>query len=485
MAYRSRREKNSKKIVFLLCLLACLILVALVAVFGYQNSNAKVTDVAYVDTVANWTSTGKEGTVNRFSGVALSEDTWSVPAGDIAVKEFLVNTGDQVEAGTPLFTYDVQKIQEELDQAKIDLDRLNNEISSLDATIQQLEYEKSSASAEDQGNYTIQIQEQELQKQQKQLDLQSKQAEIDKMNSTVSNATVTSQIDGTVQYINTAAVSGSGSGENSGTASQTSGTSADPIITVVKSGELKVKGNVNEQNVGEIVLDMPVIVYSRVDDKTWTGKVESIDSGSQSGTGDAEASGESAEGSSGEDSSASYPFYVVLDSSDGLMAGQHVYIEKDVGQNREKKGIWLPDYLIDQTDESYPFVWASHNGKLTKHGVTLGRHDDDLGEYLIKDGLELSDSIAVPDDYLKSGMKTAPMSEKPAGTKVNSAGNSSSSASVTPSAAAEGAKGSSGSGSGNAAASSQADSSGDSSQAGASGGTGQDRAGSIESYTGE
>lgn len=30
--------------------------------------------------------------------------------------------------------------------------------------------------------------------------------------------------------------------------------------------------------------------------------------------------------------STSYPFYVELDSSDGLMLGQHVYIERDTGQ---------------------------------------------------------------------------------------------------------------------------------------------------------
>ena len=45
-------------------------------------------------------------------------------------------------------------------------------------------------------------------------------------------------------------------------------------------------------------------------------------------------------GSSGDDttSSSSYPFYVTLDSSDGLMLGQHVYIEIDTRHADTKTG---------------------------------------------------------------------------------------------------------------------------------------------------
>ena len=34
--------------------------------------------------------------------------------------------------------------------------------------------------------------------------------------------------------------------------------------------------------------------------------------------------------------STSYPFYVELDSSENLMLGQHVYIERDIGQDEKK-----------------------------------------------------------------------------------------------------------------------------------------------------
>ena len=44
--------------------------------------------------------------------------------------------------------------------------------------------------------------------------------------------------------------------------------------------------------------------------------------------------------------SSSYPFYVEMDSSEGLMLGQHVYIEMDYGQTDARDGLWLDEYYI-------------------------------------------------------------------------------------------------------------------------------------------
>jgi len=86
--------------------------------------------------------------------------------------------------------------------------------------------------------------------------------------------------------------------------------------------------------------------------------------------------------------STSYPFYVELDSSDGLMLGQHVYIERDIGQDEQKDGLWISDYYIVDADTNEPYVWAANDKKkLEKRYVTLGKHDDDLEEYEIVDGL--------------------------------------------------------------------------------------------------
>lgn len=96
-----------------------------------------------------------------------------------------------------------------------------------------------------------------------------------------------------------------------------------------------------------------------------------------------------------------------LDSSDGLMLGQHVYIERDIGQDELKEGLWLSDYYIVDADTNEPYVWAANDKKkLEKRYITLGKHDDDLGEYEIIDGLTKKDSIAFPTDALKEGETT-------------------------------------------------------------------------------
>ena len=85
--------------------------------------------------------------------------------------------------------------------------------------------------------------------------------------------------------------------------------------------------------------------------------------------------------------SSNYPFYVQLDGTNGLMLGQHVYVEPDIGQQEVKTGIWLSDYFINDVD-SNPYVWADDgNGKLEKRSVTLGTHDENMMEYQITDGL--------------------------------------------------------------------------------------------------
>ena len=104
-------------------------------------------------------------------------------------------------------------------------------------------------------------------------------------------------------------------------------------------------------------------------------------------------------------SSSTYPFYVNLDSSEGLMLGQHVYIEPDEGQDEKKSGIWLNDYFIVDADTDSPYVWiANGQNKLEKRDVILGQYDEDLGEYEIADGLSEKDKIAFPTDELKEGM---------------------------------------------------------------------------------
>ena len=192
--------------------------------------------------------------------------------------------------------------------------------------------------------------------------------------------------------------------------SDDSSSDSSAFITILSTGAYRVKGKVNEQNRDSIVPGESVIIRSRVDSsKTWKGTMGSIDM--NNGTSDSDSSdmyfGMSSSSSDDQTTSTSYPFYVELDSSEDLMLGQHVYIERDIGQDDQKDGLWLSDYYILDTDTNEPYVWAANDkNRLEKRYVTLGKHDDDLGEYEIVDGLTKKDAIAFPTDALEEGEKT-------------------------------------------------------------------------------
>lgn len=182
------------------------------------------------------------------------------------------------------------------------------------------------------------------------------------------------------------------------------------FITILSTGAYRVKGKVNEQNRDSIVPGEAVIIRSRVDSsKTWKGTMGSVDV--NNGTSDDSSNdmymGMASTSSDDQTTSTSYPFYVELDSSENLMLGQHVYIERDIGQDEKKDGLWLSDYYILDTDTNEPYVWAaSDKNRLEKRYVTLGEHDDDLGEYKIVEGLTKKDAIAFPTAALEEGEKT-------------------------------------------------------------------------------
>ena len=167
------------------------------------------------------------------------------------------------------------------------------------------------------------------------------------------------------------------------------------------------KGTVNEVNRDSIIEGTPVIIRSRVDSsKTWKGTMGSVDmdNSASNNSSDMAMFGMSST-SDDQTSSSTYPFYVNLDSSDGLMLGQHVYIELDEGQDDNKVGIWLNDYFIVDADTDSPYVWSADAGnKLVKRDVVLGQYDENLAEYEIADGLTEKDKIAFPTDELKEGM---------------------------------------------------------------------------------
>lgn len=382
-------------------------------VFGQQETSG---DSVYVTKISDLTGQ-TSGVSNRYAGVVEPQETVSVELeSGRTVKEVQVKTGDQVKKGQLLFEYDLSSIQESLEEAQLDLDRLKNEASSLNERIATLEKEKKKASQDNQLSYTIEIETNKMNLKKNEYSQKSKQAEIDKLQSAIQNTEVRSEIDGVIQKIDTSKMTSDDgdSVDDSSTmdsmSSNDDGSDSSAFITILSTGAYRVKGKVNEQNRDSVVPGESVIIRSRVDSsKTWKGIMGSIDM--NNGTSDSDSSdmymGMSSTGSDDQTSSTSYPFYVELDSSEDLMLGQHVYIERDMGQDDKKDGLWLSDYYILDTDTNEPYVWAANDkNRLEKRYVTLGKHDDSLGEYEIVDGLTKKDAIAFPTDSLEEGEKT-------------------------------------------------------------------------------
>ena len=384
--------------------------------FNGSGQSGSGDTVVYVSKVSVITGAETAAT-NRFAGVVEPQETVNVKIeSGRKVKEVQVKTGEEVKKGQLLFEYDLSSIEDDLKQAQLDLDRLKNEQISLTEQISTLEAEKKKAKAEDQLSYTIEIETNKMNLKKNEYSQKSKQSEIDKLQSATQNTEVRSEIDGVIQKIDTSKrTSDDGdsvddSSAMDSTSSSDSSSDSSAFITILSTGAYRVKGKVNEQNRDSIVPGEAVIIRSRVDSsKTWKGTMGSIDV--NNGTSDDSSNdmyfGMSSTSSDDQTTSTSYPFYVELDSSENLMLGQHVYIERDIGQDDQKDGLWLSDYYILDTDTNEPYVWAANDkNRLEKRYVTLGKHDDDLGEYEIVDGLTKKDAIAFPTEALEEGEKT-------------------------------------------------------------------------------
>ncbi len=399
-----KKGKNKKRVIIIVVVIAA----AAFLLWWFLlrgRGGGKNQEVAYVQTVAEVTGLGDSaGLVNRYAGVVEAQESWSLKQdSDAKIKEILVKVGDTVKKGDPLLTYDVDKYQSDLEQAKIDQERLENELQNAKDTAAQLEKDKAKAKSSEQANLTIQIKEQELAVKQTELDIESKKLTVKKLEDSIQHATVTSEIEGVVKSI------------NSGDTEEDSMSDSDnSLITIMQTGNLQVKGTINEQNIGSLGMGSELIIHSRTDrNQTWSGVISKVDTESAN----SDQSNSMYYGNDSGSGSTSYPFYVSLEDSEGLMIGQHVYMELDYGQEDidKKDGVWLFDYMIDMTDASHPFVWADKNGKLEKREVKLGAYDEEMMMYEIVSGLAMEDEIAMPDERLTEGMPTKPMSEMPDG----------------------------------------------------------------------
>lgn len=367
----------SKKIIAVL--LAALTLAGLMFT-GCGSSDQQV----YVESVAQITGMGYSGLNNRYSGVIVSGSTQKIEKDkDKKILELNVSVGDSVKAGDVLFTYDVQAVELALKRLELECEQLENSLELLEDNIKEYEKKVAAAKGSKKLEYEVQLQTYLIEEKEKAFELQTKTNEIEKTSDMLENADVVSKVSGVVQSVNK---------DNAGEMDETG--EIIPYITIIETGAYRVKGTVSELDINSLREGTSVVIRSRVDDRTWTGTVDYIEWDNP------EKQQNEFYNPDSENTASKYPFYVMLDSTDGLLMGQHVYVETAGG---EAAGMMLPEYYIVDAD-SNPYVWAvGKRDRIEKREVQLGEYNADLCCYEILSGLSGDDYIAFPDETVTEG----------------------------------------------------------------------------------
>ena len=384
--------KKKKIIIIVAAVISAVIIAALILYFAVFKKSGPDSSkgTVYVESVGMLTGSGNNtGVLNRFTGVVDPQETLEIQKdSEKTIKDILVKEGDNVEIGTALFTYDTDEISLKLSQAQLDLEGLTNEISALYTQIAQTEKEKANAPQSEQLSYTTQIQSLQNDVRRAEYNKKSKQAEIEQIRASLNNTTVTSEIAGAVKSINPEGTDNFGN--------------STAFMTIIATGNYRIKGKANEQNIRTLYEGEPVLIHSRLDEtQTWTGTISKIDTEPASD----ENNDMYYSGPSGSESSSNYNFYVELDDAAAdLILGQHVYLEPDAGQAQTKEGLWLMEgYFVFDGNTAYAWV-KDEKERLEKREVTLGEYDSELAEYQIVSGLTAEDYIAWPMASFEEGL---------------------------------------------------------------------------------
>lgn len=343
----------------------------------------------YVQSVAQIMGYGTMGGSNACAGVVVAQKEVKVERDENRkIAELKVEVGQTVSEGEVLFVYDTDEIQLTIDKAKLEIEQMKNTVKDYTEQITQLEKEKKSAPESEKLSYTVHIQSLEADKKEMEYNITVKERELADLQGNGGSGAVTAPISGKINAIN----------ENGGYDNMTG--QPLPYITMIESGAYRVKGKVNELNLNEFYAGLPVTIRSRADETmTWTGTITQVDTAPETNNNDGMF------GASDEmTSTSSYPFYVELDTVDGLLLGQHVFIEPGNGEPVQTEGISLfADYVLGSEEEGY-YVWAANaDDEIEKRAVTVGAFDEMLYCYVITEGLTAEDRIAFPDDSIQAG----------------------------------------------------------------------------------
>ena len=365
---------NMKKWLCVVCA-ACLAL-SLTACAGDENA-------VYVQSVKTLSGLGGIAPGDKFPGMVVSENVTEVHKdSEKTIADVYVKEGDDVVEGQELFAYDMDQLQLTVDKQRLELEQLKATIENYKVQIEELKKGEANSWGSDKLQYTIQIQSTQIDLKEAELNLAAKEKELERSEGMLTNAAVVSPVTGRVTGVNENGYDNYG----------------NPLayITIQQAGSFRVKGTLGELQRGGIMEGSRMKIVSRTDEsQVWYGTVTLVDyeSATQGSENNMYIGGMVDPMSS----SSKYPFYVELDSSEGLLLGQHVYLELDSGEE-ETSGLSVSAAFIAYDEEGNAYVWAEKNGKLEKRTVVVGEYNFMTDTIEVLEGLTEEDYIAFPDE---------------------------------------------------------------------------------------
>ncbi|MDI9242078.1 efflux RND transporter periplasmic adaptor subunit [Fusibacillus kribbianus] len=315
---------------------------------------------------------------SRFLGVVREEEAVTVRLDEgRKTAAYSVSPGDRVDTGTVLAVYDNSGLLLEREQLLLDKEQLEFSAENAGIRIKTLKAERDQADAGQKDSYDLQIINAQSELDQTEFSLELKEQEIARLDEKLALSQVISPCAGIVTEID----------------------EAEGSLSIVSEGTFELSFSVTESELEEFRAGDRLFVTNRDETLSYDGTVSRIES----------TKPENSETQTGAARPSSYPVYAVLEGANGLLPGQHVYVEKQepTGQKLEigEDVILLPEgYLMDV--EGSAWVWlAGEQGTLEKRSVILGAYNDRHDAYEVIEGLSMTDYLAWPMASYEVGQK--------------------------------------------------------------------------------
>ncbi len=314
------------------------------------------------------------------------------------VSEVLVKVGDAVKEGTVLMRYDDENDEMTIQSQEYDIEKMKLDIETRTMSIQKAEAELPKLRGLELEERKVQIEQTKNAIAQNEYNIEQREKNIETLQQMTSEKEVKSKYVGIVTKVQ----KGTGSGDDD--SDSDSSDVSQYTITIAESQNLLLKGTATEANISNIFQGQSVIAYSRVDPEVcWYGMISRVKKPGESNK-ESSDTGEDYSDSSGS-SGSSYTYYVELEKEDGLLVGQHLYIEPDMGQAGRTEGLWIDERFFT-TEDGETYAWVENaNNRIEKRKVRISAPDE-YGKVQVLEGLDRLEYIAESSANVKDGMRT-------------------------------------------------------------------------------